>query len=251
MTTLMQGPAQLHAATAPTIRPYRSADAGAIRRIWRSTLALGSPLPFEIAALSAYRRLCIDWYLDQWNLAAGRSDVVVVEHAGDVTGYLLACLDEAHFRRWQRRAALRWMIAAAAKYPGLGDDARAFVRSRIIDGWHSLRTWRANRSTSAIADGEFPAHMHFNLDSHLRGMDVGHRLAAWMDERVRQAGLGGYMGEINVPAGRSLRALEAAGVRIVGRTRNRTLSRLAAVPVDRCRVSRDLAAIQMTRDIGR
>jgi len=74
-------------------------------------------------------------------------------------------------------------------------------------------------------------------------MNVGHQLAAWMDERVRRAGLGGYMGEINVPDGRSLHALEAAGVRIVGRTRNRTLSRLVGVPVDRCRVSRDLAAI--------
>jgi len=169
MTTLAQEPALLPAAAAASIRPYRPADAGAVRRIWRSTLALGSPLHFEIADLSAYRRLCLDWYLDQRNLAVGRSDAVVVEHAGDVTGYLLACLDEAHFGRWQRRAAIRWMIGAATDYPRLGDDARAFVRLRIIDGWHSFRTGQTSRSAFAMADGVFPAHMHFNLDSQCAG----------------------------------------------------------------------------------
>lgn len=214
------------------IRAYRTADDAAVRRIWRETVVLGAPTPFDVGEVATYERLCLDWHLDPANHEAGRADAVVVEQNGGVHGYLLACLDQAHFDRWSRRRAVRWALGAVAAMPRLSTAARRFVRLRVRDGLHAARHQ---------PPPPFPAHMHVNLDPGLRDQAIGHQLVGWMDRRVERAGLAGYVGEVNVPEGRSLRAIEAAGARVVARVPNRTFSWLLGTRVDRCVIARDLA----------
>lgn len=214
------------------LRPYRHAHAHDVRRIWRATLAMGSPVPFPLAEVATYESLALDWYLDPDNHAARRADAVVVEEDGVVRGYLLACLDEAHFQRWATRRAVRWATGAVLRLPRMSSDARRFVRLRVRDGLHA---WRHQVAPP------FPAHMHFNLDPQLRGVGIGHHLVGWMDRRVEAAGLAGYVGEVNVPHGGSLRAIEAAGAEVVDRVANRTFSWLLGTPVERCVIARPLA----------
>lgn len=215
-----------------TLRPYRADHAPDVRRIWRSTLAMGAPVAFAGGAVDRYESLALDWYLDPTNHAARRADAVVVEQDGAVRGYALACLDEGHFAHWSTRRAVRWGIGALATLPVQPRDTRRFVRLRVRDGLHA---WRHQVTPP------FPAHMHLNLDPELRGDGIGHRLVGWMDRRVEAAGLDGFVGEVNVPAGGSTRAIEAAGARVVDRVPNRTFSWLLGVPVDRCVIARALA----------
>lgn len=215
-----------------TLRPYRAGHASDVRRIWRATLAMGAPVAFSGQVVDHYEALALDWYLDPANHEAGRADAVVVEQDEAVRGYALACLDEGHFSRWATRRALRWGVRALATLPAQPPDVRMFVRLRVRDGLHA---WRHQ------VPAPFPAHMHLNLDPEFRGGGIGHRLVGWMDRRVEAAGHDGFVGEVNVPVGGSVRAIEAAGARVVDRVPNRTFSWLLGVPVDRCVVARALA----------
>ncbi len=223
-------PAAERGASSPAsvvIRPLRDGEAGDIRRIFRATLLLGQPLPFDDPTLDGYERLCLDWYL-------AHGTVLVADVDGEVRGYLLACLDQPGFERWARRRALRWGAAVSLRIAAgrCRGAARRFAALRIRDGLTSVRTAPA---------APMPAHAHLNLDPEVRAGSLGHRLAKAMDELVEAAGLPGWFGEVNVPPGRSLAAIERAGAVVVHRQRNRTFSWLLGVPVDRATIARPLA----------
>ncbi len=214
------------------LRGFREDDAAAVRRVWRDSIVLGSPLPLGALDLRGYEELSLAWYLDPGNRAAGVATIAVVAEEGEVRGYALACLDQAAYERWVRRAAVRWAVRAVAAWPRLAPGARQFVRLRIRDGLHARRHQ---------PPAPFPAHMHLNLDPTLRGVHIGHHLVGWMDAQVRDAGLDGFFGEVNMPRGRSVRAIEAAGATVTARVPNLTFSWLLGTPVDRCIVARPLA----------
>jgi hypothetical protein len=201
-----------------------------VRRIFRATLAMGRPLPFDHPVLGSYEALCLDWYLGP---GAG-SAVVAADPDGTVRGYLLGCLEQRGYERWARRAALRWLAATAALAATgrLRGPAVTFVRLRIADGLAGLRQPAPPHD----------AHAHCNLDADVRDLGTGHRLAGAMDRMVEQAGLPGWSGELNVPAGGSLEALLRQGAVEHGRMRNRTFSWLLGQPVDRVTLERTLAA---------
>lgn len=208
------------------LRPGRASDAGEIRRILRATLQLGAPLGVDAGEMGGYESLCLDWYLDHGN-------VVVALEDGRVRGYLLACLDQPAYERWARRRAVRWGTGAIGEIV-IGrrrGDARRFAWLRVRDG---LTAWR--QAPRAV----LPAHAHLNLDPEVRGAGTGHRLASAMDDLVTDAGLPGWFGELNVPVGGALTAIERAGARVVHRQPNRTLSWLLGVPVDRATIARPL-----------
>lgn len=213
-------------ATSLTLRPRRAVDDADIRRIFRTTLLLGRPVHAGVGDLAGYEALCLDYYLTHGEV------VVAVEH-DRVRGYLLACLDQAGYERWARRRALRWGAGAIAGIltARRRGDARRFAWLRVRDG---LATWR--HAPAAV----LPAHAHLNLDVDVRGWRTGHRLAAAMDDLVADAGLPGWFGELNVPAGGSLVAIERAGAEVVHRQPNRTLTWLAGVPVERATIARRL-----------
>lgn len=206
-------------------------DRGDIARIFAATVLLGAPVTLGARAMARYQALCLDWYA-----AADPADgggIVALED-GVVRGYLLYCLDQAVFDRWQRTAALRWAAGelAATVAGRRGRDDRRFLRLRLTDGLSALRS--APRPP-------FPAHAHFNLDPQVRGRSTGHRLAAAMDERVAARGYAGWFGEMNLPVGFPTVALERAGAVLGHQQRNHTLSVLTGLDVRRTTVLRPLA----------
>lgn len=212
------------------IRPLRAADLPAVRRLFRDTIALGGPLPFDLPGLAAYEALCLDWYL-----GPGREAAAVLSSGDQVLGYSLVCLDGAAYRRWAVPAALTWAAGAAGRAltGGLRGPAATFVRLRVADG---LGAWHGGPPEPA------PAHAHVNLARGAR-RGAGFRLVGHIDRTTAAAGLPGWYGEINARAGRRALAVEHRQGHVVHRAHNRTLSWLAGEAVERLTVLRRLAEL--------
>jgi hypothetical protein len=219
------------------VRPIeRATDDHAVRRVFRSTLALGRPIPFPLPGLARYEAVCLDWYL-----GPGRDDAAVVEHDGTVVGYALVCTDEAGHARATRDAAVRFAAWAAPRVVArrLPEPARTFWRLRLADGWAA---WRRSRRPHQPGGGvPPPAHAHLNLVRGARATHATLDLLAHIDERVRAAGLPSWRGEVNAVRGRRRSALERVVGPIVDTVPNRTYTWLAGRPVDRLTVDRLVA----------
>ena len=214
-------------------RPLWHADDPVVRSIFRETLFLGREVPGQWPDLPAYESLCLGWYLGR-----GRMDSAVLEDDEErVVGYVLVCADPAPLRRWERRAGVRFFLRVgpglvAGRYEG---EAARFYRTRIQDGWELRR-----RSPALAPLGV----VHMNLRPSARAGAGGRLLADHADRRVRAAGLPGWFGEINAPAGTRARALERLGGQVVHRGPNRTLTAATGVPVERLTVVRRFEADQ-------
>lgn len=189
-----------------------------MRRLFRATLALGHPLPFAFPGLPAYEALCLDWYL-----GPGRDDAAVLIAGGEAIGYALVCRDERAYRRWAVPAALAWGAAALPRARGA---AGTFVRLRVADGLAARRPAPA------------PAHAHVQLAAGHRFGLGGLRLVQHVDACCRAGGVGTWYGEVNARPGRRVAGLEGRIGPVVHRQPNRTLSWLAATPVERLTVVR-------------
>lgn len=218
----------------PVLRPARPDDHADIRQLFHATILAGSPLPAELTGasrcLQRYARLCLDPYLED-GLA------IVAERDGRVVGYLLGSLDESGHRRRQVRLAVWWALFAGGGIATgrLRGPARRFVVLRVLDG---VDGWRHGPRPP------FPAHAHVNLARTARAGGVGRRLTDIMDAAVAAAGLPGWYGEMTVPEGRSLAAVQRAGATVVHRQTNRTFSWLLERPVERVTVARRLHAVR-------
>jgi hypothetical protein len=212
--------------TPPTVRSLRPGDDAAVRRLFRDTLCLGRPLPFEVPEWDAYEALCLDWYL-----GPGRDDAGVLVEGADVTGYTLVCTDAAAYNRWQRIEAAHFSARVARRLVAGQMDpvASRFLRLRLKDGWDM---WR----NGVVAP--LPAHAHLNLACSSRARSVGWQLAEHVDRRCRLAGLPGWFGEMNAVTGHRARALERLGATVVHRAPNHTLTWLLGQPVERLTVAR-------------
>lgn len=210
-------------------RPLWHADDGVIRSIFRETLLLGREVPGQWPDLAAYESLCLDWFLGR-----GRIDSAVLEDdEGRAVGYVLVCADPDHLRRWETRAGLRFFLRigtglVAGRYE---EQAARFYRTRIQDGWD---LWRHSPSLPNLGV------VHMNMRPSARAGGAGRLLADHADRRVAAAGLDGWYGEINAPAGARARALERLGGQVVHRGRNRSLSAVVGAPVERLTVVRRL-----------
>jgi hypothetical protein len=218
------------------VRPFRDSDGAAIRHIFRSTIALGQPLPFPLPDFQRYESLCLDWYLTE-----GAVDAAVLDTGVSVVGYALVCTRPERYRRWNRRRALRFTgrIMTRLAVGRYGKEARRFYRLRMRDGW---TLWRAG------GDDPMPAHAHCNLLPGVRAGSAGRMLADHIDDRCRAAGVDGWFGEINAPCGRRAQALVRLGATVVRRAPNVTLSWLAGKPVERLTIVRHLPATEVVKN---
>ena len=214
-------------------RPLYQSDEAVVRSIFRETLLLGHRVPSGWPDFAAYESLCLDWYLGR-----GRIDTAVLEDDdGAVAGYVLVGVDLEHLRRWVRKAGVRFFLRVgpalvAGRY---SEEAAAFYRSRIQDGWD---LWRHAPALPGLGV------VHMNMRPSVRAGSAGRLLADHADRRVAAAGLAGWYGEINAPAGTRAKALERLGGEVVHRWPNRTLSEALGRPVERLTVVRRLDAYQ-------
>jgi hypothetical protein len=222
------------------VEPARPADHPEIRALFRATVELGRPLAFAADAprlLDAYEQLCLGWYLDPASPAA--VGVLRDEPGGPVRGYAIVCATDAAFARWQRRAAARFLVAAASSLCSRRRrPASRFVRTRVADGWALRRPPTRVRGLP---------HAHFNAAPDRKGLP-GRALADFVDAACAAAGHDAWYGEINARPGRREAAINRWwGGEVVHRDRNRTLSWLAGEPVDRLTVLRHVPAAAQAR----
>ena len=218
------------AAGGPEVRPLEPGDDAAVRWLFAQTVGLGRPLPFPVDLFDLYQALCLDWYL-----GPGRSDAAVAVDDHAVSGYALVCTRPADYERWLRRKALGFLVRSgvAALRPSLSGR---FLRLRIVDAWHARRH---------PISPPMSAHAHLNLAPRARRGPGARMLVEHIDERCRLAGLPGWFGEMNAPAGRRSGALVRLGATVVHRSPNRTLSWLCDTPVERMTVVRTLGSRQL------
>jgi hypothetical protein len=214
------------------IRPLRAPDEPELRRVFRSTIAMGRPVSHDAAAdaaLRPYERLSLEWYL-----GPGRAHASVLHDDDRVVGYALVCVEPDAFARWQRRAGARFAAQvvprlALRRYPA---SIRRFYRLRLRDGWD---LWRhADDRVAGLP------HAHFNATAP--GALPGRLLADHVDEAVAAAGFDSWFGEMNARSGRRVAALGRWGAEIVSRRPNATLSWLTGAPVERLTVLRHVTA---------
>jgi hypothetical protein len=217
------------------IRPLRTADERALRRVFRATIALGHPVsdhPGVDRALRPYERLCLGWYL-----GPGRRHASVLRDDDRVVGYALVCVDAEGFGRWQRHAAARYLAHVVPRLALRRDPAsiRRFYRLRLRDGWD---LWRHTDDRVAGLP-----HAHFNATAP--GALPGRLLADHVDAVVAAAGFEAWYGEMNARAGRRVAALGRWGTEIISRRPNATLTWLTGAPVERLTVLRRVAACRI------
>lgn len=214
------------------LRALEPGDDVAVARVFDATVGLGQALPFRLAAAGSYRRLCLGWYLSE-----GRSEAAVVEHDGEVQGYVLVCTDTTAHSRWVRRQVPRYALAVvlACLVPRRGGwRSWRFHLDRLADARHlTIRTVEP-----------MPVHAHLNLAPTLRSGTAALAAVDHVDRRCAAAGAPGWYGEVNARVGRRIASLVRLGLVVTAVTPNRTLSRVVGEPVVRLTVVRSLAADQ-------
>src|SRR5262249_21398602 len=147
------------------------------------------PVQAGLSGIVRYEKLCLDWFLNQ-----GAADTGVLDHEGQVHGYVFVCTDLRSYYRWAARGAAWWSVGAAARLATgrfRGADA-AFHRRRLVAGWLPMRH---------APSSPMPALVHLTLDKVARRSHNGLDLTGYADLRCREAGLPGWFGEINLPHG--------------------------------------------------
>jgi hypothetical protein len=213
------------------ITSLRAADDPDLRRVFRSTIALGHPLSPDAdldTALRPYERLCLEWYL-----RAGRDHAYALRDDDRIVGYALVCVEPEAFAHWQQRAGARFTAHVVPRlllrrYPA---PIRRFYRLRLRDGWE---LWRHSEDRAAGLP-----HAHFNATAP--GGLPGRLLADHVDAVVAAAGFDSWYGEMNARAGRRVAALGRWGAEILSRQPNGTLSWLTGTPVERLTVLRHVS----------
>ena len=207
-----------------TLRRLAPDDDAAVHRIFRATLGLGSPLPFEPVAFDLYSRLCLGWYL-----GPGRARARAVVAEDRVVGYVLVGADPRGQRRWtaSRAGAYAAAVATASLTRPRHDPGLTFGRLRVRDGW-----------VARNGPAPMPVHAHMNLDPSVRITEAGRLMREHVDDVCWLLGAPGWYGEVNAPVGRRARALERVVGPVVHRAPNLTYSWLLGRPVERLTVVR-------------
>ncbi len=185
------------------IRPYEPRDRSAVRRICFETGYMGEP-EWQWRDPKSYADLFTSYYTD-----AEPESALVVDRAGVVEGYLLACVDSR--RAWSETSIflrLLWRRAIALRPATAGFVWRSFG-DVVVDGI------RHRLPPPALHDDRWPAHLHIDLLGSIRSRGVGAALLrTWL----------GHLEELEVPGchvytlaenHRAIRAFESVG--FVGR----------------------------------
>ncbi len=155
------------------VRPYRSADRSGLRRVTYETGYMGASPSFYWRHRDSFSDIWSGYYTDEEPESAW-----VVEHEGEVRGYLIGCVDTRRAPSPERailKSALRYGLLLR---PGTaGFLWRSFVdalRMGIPDG--------------ELDDPRWPSHLHIDLLAPVRGRGAGRRLTdAWF-ARLRERG---------------------------------------------------------------
>ena len=160
---------------AAEIRPYEPGDRARIRYICHSTGHMGQPIQWDWRDQESFADMFSGYYTDH-----EPESISVVVQGGEVTGYLLGCVDS---RRARGSAALALRHALGRMLLVRPGTAR-FLWRGIRD---LLRDTRRRRRSGPFWDPRWPAHLHIDLLPRARGNGAGRLLMdRWMAHLRRQ-----------------------------------------------------------------
>jgi len=156
------------------VRSYRNADRDRVRLVAHQTGYIGEPADWYWRDLTSFADIWTSYYTDHEPASA-----FVAEHAGQVVGYLLGCVDSGQAPNPARtlgRAVTRRLVFFR---PGTA----GFL-------WRSV--WDIARDryapTGVLLDPRWPSHLHINLLPAARGSGVGAQLMQAWFSRLRALG---------------------------------------------------------------
>jgi RimJ/RimL family protein N-acetyltransferase len=173
---------QTSTVTSPVIRPYEARDRAAVRRVCFVTGYMGEPVAWQWRDAESFADIFSGYYTDREPASA-----LVVEIDGEVSGYLLGCVDTTKVWDVGRVAARHIVRRGIALRPGTA----GVVWRTVLDAGRDLRSGRVTREQLEFSDPRWPAHLHIDLLQRARGKGAGRILVTtWLDS-LRALGVPG------------------------------------------------------------
>jgi len=188
----MQPPVSPH-----LVRPYRSSDRFAVRRICGDTADRGAPVENFFPDRELVADLITAYYTDY-----EPERTWIAECDGQTVGYLTGGLD---LSRWWRVTLRQIAPSAMARSVGRGVLWKAQTWRFL---WTALRMWRRHPSVSLE---KYPAHVHVNVRAEFRGHQVGWQLMTLFLEQVKSSGLSGVHANVRADNAGGRRFFERMG----------------------------------------
>lgn len=153
----------------------------------------------------SYADLFTSYYTDDEPESA-----LVVERGGEVAGYLLGCIDSQAARSeaavFGRLMWSRWVVVRPSTAPFVWRSFADVIRDRL----------NGHPGPAPVRDHRWPAHLHIDLLSSVRGQGVGGTLLRTWQERLRRLGVPGCHVQTLAENRRAIGAFQSAGFRLMG-----------------------------------
>ena len=163
-----------------TIRPYRSRDRDAVRRICYLTGYMGESADWMWRDQESFSDIFTGYWTDR-----EAEHALVAEHDGEVVGYLLGCMDSRRVWNVGKVVARHGFVRGVAFRPG---TSKMFWRM-ITDGIPTRSTTSCHRPRTTTRAGR--AHLHIDLLPVCRRSGVGSALVGRWLEKLSLAGVPG------------------------------------------------------------
>ena len=182
------------------VRPYRSDDRTALRRLACDTADCGEPVEHFFRNRDVFADLLTRYYVEY-----EPQSVWIAESEGEVVGYLTGCLDS---RRYDR--LMSWPIIPCAIVKAIGRGALWQPESwRLL--WSGIRTGLRGGLRRVAGLKRYSAHLHVNLRQDVRGQRIGDQLVERFLSHARAARVTGLYAPVRGDNARAQRFFERLG----------------------------------------
>lgn len=182
------------------IRKYTSTDREAVRRLCCDTGFLGKPIDPVFEDRELFADYLTAYYTDIEPEAA-----FVLEHHGNIKGYLLGCRHPGRQKIFDFFQNSRLFVTGILRYKRYNSATRAYIRWILRDSWKEVPP--APRGT---------AHFHFNVLPEARNLASTQTMVNLFIDYLRANGEKEVFGQlVTFESRRGTKVLERFGFRVV------------------------------------
>jgi len=208
-----------------TIRPYEQRDREAIRWLCCQTGFLGQPIDPVFEDRELFADFLTNYYTDH-----EPQSCFVVEHEGQVKGYLLGSRLPLRHQFFSMLTNIKLILKGIFRYPGYSRNSRKFV------GWIVRNSWR-----EVPAAPRKTAHFHFNILPEAQSISGTRVLLDHYFNYLRKCGDRAVFGQVVTFASRRpARVFERYGFEVINKSRITKFDEIQDRPVYLCTVLKKL-----------